>query len=856
MVKGYLKYDDGPAFSSICTTVLRRLITIRYNEEMCIVTAANEFAHLVSAKTGDVRLTITHPENMKSAVVSEIEYIQSLNSLLIGYTNGDIVIYDFEAKESSMFQKHESNIDRIIFWDKELFNWVVSCSNDKRLVVWDLQSREEIYEIKNHGSPIADILIYKDWLVTLGKDGIVRQFELKTGILSIVRMTNKNELTRGLFIDVSVNNKLQSFLAIVASDELLLYKLENNEISEISFNIHREVFTKIIQIEQIGKTLMLLTSNGALETYKILDEVETLKKYKRKSKRGVKDLPEENEYMSIPSNYFVNYKNINLEKDCRAFNFLKGKNGSILYTTSFTNHIALYKLQDFEIIGKLKDFTFGHLNPINWGIMSSDDEFLITGSLDNVIIWETYNCNIVKKLGVQNSTSGVYLPGDKLIVVGTTKGELIIFNTDTSDLVLAAELEDSKSKKVVANDIKLLEVTNKIVSLGVVCSDTSMRKFKLIKMNNNVYGLEQLDNINLPDEPLKLEYLSTANKIIASFMDNSLRSYFNDERTKEDIQYYGHSLQVSDFAISSDEYVLASVSRDKSLRIWDIKFGNCRRIINSIHQGGASCIRIVKDTHYAFTGGRENKMKFWDLDTFELIMVFDGYMGLDIRSVVVSKIGDLVFSLGKNKTIRKYTQSKEQVFASEYKDEQEERELYVSGLGADSKIDEGGVIDKKIENLKTAENYMDLIERVEKEHGEAYTLFEEDLLLGKKREALTFGELDNLNPAEYVLQKFSQIPKHRLDSIFTFFHFNTFRVLLNYVRYALQNRIYVDLCLYIVRFILTKQSINMFKGEVSPTALAKCVELLKIIYEERIERERYINEGLGILVKETGYYTS
>ena len=68
--------------------------------------------------------------------------------------------------------------------------------------------------------------------------------------------------------------------------------------------------------------------------------------------------------------------------------------------------------------------------------------------------------------------------------------------------------------------------------------------------------------------------------------------------------------------------MLATISADKSIRIWDTDFGNCRRIINKAHDIGVYTIRIMKDTHYAITTGKDNYLKFWDLDTFELIMRF------------------------------------------------------------------------------------------------------------------------------------------------------------------------------------------------------------------------------------------
>lgn len=79
---------------------------------------------------------------------------------------------------------------------------------------------------------------------------------------------------------------------------------------------------------------------------------------------------------------------------------------------------------------------------------------------------------------------------------------------------------------------------------------------------------------------------------MVSMMDNSIKCLFA-ENFKEKVSFYGHALPIVDFDISNDDYVLASISADKSIRVWDTKFGNCRRIINKAHDKGVYQIRIL-----------------------------------------------------------------------------------------------------------------------------------------------------------------------------------------------------------------------------------------------------------------------
>ncbi len=56
--------------------------------------------------------------------------------------------------------------------------------------------------------------------------------------------------------------------------------------------------------------------------------------------------------------------------------------------------------------------------------------------------------------------------------------------------------------------------------------------------------------------------MKSKNRILVSFFDNSMKMFFNDQsrKIKERMTFYGHSLPITDFDISDDDYVLATVS--------------------------------------------------------------------------------------------------------------------------------------------------------------------------------------------------------------------------------------------------------------------------------------------------------
>lgn len=256
--------------------------------------------------------------------------------------------------------------------------------------------------------------------------------------------------------------------------------------------------------------------------------------------------------------------------------------------------------------------------------------------------------------------------------------------------------------------------------------------------------------IPLNDEPIGMKMTPNGEHLLVSMMDNSLHVRHSDSLNMY-LKIYGHSLPITDFDCSNDEYLLATVSSDKSLRIWDKDFGNCRRIINKAHDVCPFQIKIVRDTHYALTSGRDNFVKFWDLDSFELVMRFESLGQGAIYSLGLSSIGHFFVTGSSGKSLRKFAQTREQVLAQdtrrELQDEQgvleeftdrDRMNQYFAQKGADLENNRATRL-KKFDILKGAEELMDLLETIEKECLLDFNDFENSVLSkAKESEASPF----------------------------------------------------------------------------------------------------------------------
>lgn len=48
-------------------------------------------------------------------------------------------------------------------------------------------------------------------------------------------------------------------------------------------------------------------------------------------------------------------------------------------------------------------------------------------------------------------------------------------------------------------------------------------------------------------------------------------------------------------------------------------FGDCKKTIKS-HREAITSIRTVNETHYFMSGSRDKTLKYWDGDTYQLIL--------------------------------------------------------------------------------------------------------------------------------------------------------------------------------------------------------------------------------------------
>ncbi|PRW45460.1 pre-mRNA-processing factor 17-like isoform X1 [Chlorella sorokiniana] len=142
----------------------------------------------------------------------------------------------------------------------------------------------------------------------------------------------------------------------------------------------------------------------------------------------------------------------------------------------------------------------------------------------------------------------------------------------------------------------------------------------------------------------------TGHLLLSAGLDGNIKIWDVNGHKKCMRTYMGHTKGVKDIWFSNDGRRFVSTGYDKKIRYWDTETG---AIINTVGEGKMSyCVRLhPEEQHVVLAGTQEKKIMQWDLNTGDMVQVYDYHLGA-INTVTFIDQNRRFVTTSDDKTIR------------------------------------------------------------------------------------------------------------------------------------------------------------------------------------------------------------
>jgi U3 small nucleolar RNA-associated protein 12 len=681
----------------------------RWNDKNCksqVTTIAqsrtDQDIFAVGYEDGSIRLwdskiaTVILKFNGHKSAVTGLAFDKSGVQLASGSKDTDLILWNLIEEEGKVrLRGHKDQITGLQFLQPktpEIFGedgeqiltndnsnsegFLLTTSKDGMIKLWDLASNHciETHVAQTNGECWAlGVSPDGSGCITAGNDGEMKVWSIDTaGLRRFSKQVDDDAESRYLH------------------DRGLIQRQSKDKALEVSFHPRLDYFA-------------VHGSAKAVEIWRIRSEDEVRKSLVRKRKRRREkqasesraadaDAAGSDEKVDDISNaetadFFVSYVTVRTGGKVRSIDWMRGKDSKhIQFLVATTNNqLEVYKADTKDKSKKTKSDELpdymrplsvelpGHRADVRSLALSSDDRMLASASNGSLKIWNVRTRSCIRTFECGYALCCSFLPGDKIVVVGTKSGELELF-----DVASAAMLDTVKGHE---GAIWALQVHPDGRSLVSGSADKSAKFWNFEIVQEEVPGtkrttprlkLAHTRTLKVSDDILSVRFSPDARLLAVALLDNTVKVFFIDS-LKLFLNLYGHKLPVLNMDISFDSKLIVTCSADKNIRLWGLDFGDCHKAFFG-HQDSILQVAFVPHNqdgngHHFFSSSKDRMIKYWDGDKFEQIQRLDGHHD-EVWALAVSRTENFLVSASHDKSIRIWDQTDEQIFLEEEKDKE------------------------------------------------------------------------------------------------------------------------------------------------------------------------------------------
>lgn len=740
MVRSYLRYDLCAQFGQGISPDVPAISFKGPNHIDLAAIAISDAIKVCELSTG--RTLIFWNPSTKASRITALDIFLTDEVLVAGYADGTVRLWsikdiDFDLDNAThiepriVLSAHRSLVTALHCGrpaDGDTAAGVlISGSAAGEVIIWDVTSKTPVHRIQAHVNGITGICMFTRaevlYVIAGSVDGHMRVFSAESGVClqTIPGATNVSELRADPAGRYCVARTQKSHVLYTVAE---IEGEENNFCQLVgSFTghgvFHREAS---FDVTSHGKDSFLAVGNQHSEVniYKFRTMQEARKHCKKRMKRMQKyaaqkqnaSAPEKAEVEEpsatlVPEDFLSLVASGSRDKPTLAVSFSKtgsskhaANNSNVAFSLVATtaNHKMEFiravqrnlnvgiKRKRLESASKKRKLQYdlelfstvppgGHAGHVNATAVCQGDDSLMSADRNEAKVWniEEQRCTVtVKAKGSITCCSFLTYDGSHG-VLGFKNGKLMIFDTNSG---LVGQVVDSAHSKAVKGfwcDSE--DVDTKLVSCG---SDGAVRYWNVsgdadpkVSLSGEFKFKDEVSCISV--EP------NEHSTLCAALLDCTVRCV--DLRSnKEKLSLYGHKLPIIGMDISTDGRLLVTSSGDRTVKVWGLQFGDCRRSFNC-GESPVRCIVFEPKSHLFFTGSTDGSIQYWDGDRLQFIVPLNGHLR-SVRHLNVSSNGKIFVSSGEDRTFRVWRRTDEQVFLEEEQEERLAAALEMGGLDA------------------------------------------------------------------------------------------------------------------------------------------------------------------------------
>ncbi len=581
------------AAAKVCESIIKDGNSIL---AMKIATAALKVAY-----TPDAERSLRNATDIQDIIVTvpnnRVKHCSaSLDSKKIVCTDGnDIMVWDATTgKNKYSLKGHRATINYVVFGRND--NTILSASNDKTIRIWDTKNQKCTDTLIGHTSAVKTATFNKDntQIVSSSTDKTARIWNVKTKKCEIILSGHTEWLTSANF---SYNGK-----HIVTSSwdkSIRIWDSENGVCIDTLLGHSKPVLYATFSPD--GK---LIASTSYDNTIRLWDAATG---------------------QCIDTIYWKpNARMVNFDKTSK---YIIAPSGTLIHVWKIENNNT-----------QIENTFIGHTSAVNSAFFLNDKLDIISASDDHSIRIHRWNksCNVHNLYGQLGCTNVSFSPSGKCILAASTSGKICLWNANTYKIIDSISIEDEG----------FIHCDFFTDSVFYTASRRTLRFW-------NAY-------------PLKVS--TTHNAIIEDFVDihpnrlyiisrdwykNNIISVFDLANNNYCQPLIGHDKRVNDAAFSPNGETIASVSTDKTIRLWDFKKKKCIRIIQTPHE--LYRIKFSNNGKYIVVSNIGinyiNSIFVYDISSSKCIQQFKGHTN-GIEHVEFSPNDKYIISTSDDKTVR------------------------------------------------------------------------------------------------------------------------------------------------------------------------------------------------------------